>query len=191
MGSLQEIETLLNIEIGDKTLRPGKKNVYKNKFYYFAEMYYIVQLTQDKWMICSDNRETRQLLRNHCWFYSSRYVNAKIQYKTMAYHKAYLQYDDELVCDHINRKRFDNRFENLRITTQQQNCMNRSISTINTSGKIGVGLKEGSWYSYIKMNGRTKHGNSFSINKYGNDEAFRRAVQSRRDLEVRYGFTGE
>lgn len=40
--------------------------------------------------------------------------------------------------DHINRDGFDNRFVNLRESSQQENCQNRSIEKINTSGISGV-----------------------------------------------------
>ena len=117
MATLQEIEKFLDIEIGDKRLRSGKKYDDKNRYYYYNELYYIVELTQGKWMICSDNRETRRLLRDYAWCYSHGYASTSIERKLKCYHQIYLNYEAGLVADHINRHTFDNRFENLRIVT--------------------------------------------------------------------------
>ncbi len=46
--------------------------------------------------------------------------------------------DDERVVDHINRNSMDCRKANMRIATQSQNCLNRSIRRDNSTGYIGV-----------------------------------------------------
>ena len=198
MATLNEIENFLNIETADKRLRSGKKYDDKNKYYYYNELYCIVELTQDKWMICSDTRETRQLLRDHSWHFESKdgYARTTTIGRTKKfYHQAYLNYEEGLVADHLNHKRFDNRFDNLRIVTPQQNCRNRSTLSNNTSGKMGVYRKmiHGNPYgvAYIHGNDGKRIDRAFNIDKLGNDEAFRRAVQSRRDLEVLYDYRGE
>ncbi len=61
-ATLNEIENFLNIETADKRLRADKKYNDNNKYYYYNELHHIVELTQGEWMICSDNKETRQLL---------------------------------------------------------------------------------------------------------------------------------
>ena len=195
MATLADIENFLNIEIGDKRLRSGKKYDDKNRYYYYNELYYIVELTQGKWMICSDNRETRQLLRNYCWFLDNGYARTRSGNARKFYHQAYLNYEEGLVADHLNHKRFDNRFDNLRIVTPQQNCRNRSTNSNNTSGKMGVCRKikcgKPCWVAAIRGDDGTRIERAFSINKYGNDVAFARAVQSRIDLEVLYNYLGE
>jgi hypothetical protein len=42
------------------------------------------------------------------------------------------------IIDHINNDRSDNRIENLREATQQQNCLNRKLHKNNTSGVKNV-----------------------------------------------------
>ena len=39
MATLNEIEHLLNIEVADRRLRPGKKRENKNRYYYYENMY--------------------------------------------------------------------------------------------------------------------------------------------------------
>ena len=125
MATLNEIEKFLNIEICDKRLRPGKMQAGINKYYYYENMYYVVELTQGKLMICSDNRETRQLLKTHSWRLSTDgYAQTSFNNKTKYFHQLYLNYEATLVCDHANRKRFDNRHDNLRIVTRRQNMRN-------------------------------------------------------------------
>ena len=49
-----------------------------------------------------------------------------------------LSADDECVIDHINRDSMDCRKSNMRIATQSQNCLNKSIRSDNSLGFIGV-----------------------------------------------------
>lgn len=46
--------------------------------------------------------------------------------------------DSVEIIDHANRNRMDNRLENLRITTYQNNLRNRSVHKNNNTGVIGV-----------------------------------------------------
>ena len=53
MSTLNDIESFLNIEIGQRRLRDGKKYNNKNQYYYFENLYYIVKLTKDMWICCN------------------------------------------------------------------------------------------------------------------------------------------
>ena len=106
MATLSEIENLLNIEVADRRLRPGKMQAGINKYYYYENMYYVVELSQGKYMICADNITTRQLLKTHCWRLSTDgYAQTSFNNKTKYFHQLYLTYEANLVCDHANRKR--------------------------------------------------------------------------------------
>lgn len=63
---------------------------------------------------------------------------------------------DNMVIDHINRNPLDNRRENLRIVTPQQNCMNKSIQPNNTSGVPGVSWRKdrNKWRAFISIDGK-------------------------------------
>ena len=61
--------------------------------------------------------------------------------------------------DHINRKRNDNRFSNLRDATASQNIQNSSDSTKNTSGVRGVTWSKhcNKWQAQIFVLGKCKY----------------------------------
>jgi len=64
-----------------------------------------------------------------------------------------------IVIDHINEDKIDNRIENLQIITHRENIL-KSIDKTNTSSKyVGVYLRPdtGRWGCGIKINGRKKH----------------------------------
>ena len=71
-------------------------------------------------------------------------------------HHLILDYDKNcnLIPDHINRKRNDNRRENLRLITHIENCINCSMQSNNTSGFIGISFdkERNKWQVNIRVN---------------------------------------
>lgn len=63
------------------------------------------------------------------------------------------------VLDHVNRKRDDNRIENLRPATRAQNSRNRTTNRNNTSGHPGVSFYQrlGQWRVQLNVEGKNKH----------------------------------
>ena len=61
--------------------------------------------------------------------------------------------------DHINQKKTDNRFINLRKATAQENNQNRTTPINNTSGAIGVRFdpRMGKWRAQFYRNGKCCH----------------------------------
>ena len=61
--------------------------------------------------------------------------------------------------DHINRNRADNRLENLRPASKAENAQNRGITSMNSSGVIGVSpcRRTGKWQAQIKCMGVHRH----------------------------------
>ena len=61
--------------------------------------------------------------------------------------------------DHINHKRDDNRWINLRHATRTENLRNATLSNSNTSGHTGVYWNKASnkWNAMIQINGTLKH----------------------------------
>ena len=83
-------------------------------------------------------------------------------------------------ADHKNRNPMDNRKDNLRECTQQENCRNSSLRSDNSSGIIGVAFdsNRNKWRARIKTGEIDKHLGYF-INK---DDA----IKSRLEAEVKY-----
>lgn len=99
---------------------------------------------------------------------------------SMKLHKLIMECLDNMTIDHINRNRLDNRKENLRFCTHQQNMMNLSVRIDNSSGVTGVcwHKKSNKWRAQIKLNKKTKH-----LGYYDNIED---AIQARRQAEIDY-----
>ena len=84
--------------------------------------------------------------------------------------------------DHIDGDRGNNRIENLRDVTNQENAQNITIPSDNTSGTIGVTWckKNGSWKAQIGVNQR--------LINLGYFDAKADAINARKLAEREYGF---
>jgi hypothetical protein len=88
-------------------------------------------------------------------YYSTGYVNKKVVILSRFLLNAQIgQY-----VDHINKNTLDNRIENLRFVTNQQNGFNRKVGKNNTSGIMGVewSKQKNKWQAKIKFNYKTRH----------------------------------
>ena len=97
--------------------------------------------------------EDYDIIKDYYWYVEkSGYVKTNINNgkKSLGMHQLLCG----IGCDHKNRKRYDNRKENLRMCTQQDNTKNRSLGSNNKSGIIGVCYDKKSqfWCSYINYN---------------------------------------
>lgn len=99
--------------------------------------------------------------------HSCGYIEASILKKRMFAHQAaWLYMTGEWPThqiDHINGVRKDNRWENLRAATQQNNSANMRRRSNNKSGFKGVAKnKRGKFIAYIHVNGKTNYLGSYS-----------------------------
>lgn len=78
------------------------------------------------------------------------------KYKKIIMHRFIMKAEKGEFVDHINGDKSDNRKENLRIATSQQNSMNIGLRTNNKSGYKGVRYeaRRGKWKAEIKKDYR-------------------------------------
>ena len=99
--------------------------------------------------------------------------------------------------DHINGVRTDNRLENLRCIPQAANKRNMKTGTSNTSGVQGVSLwettrrgnqKVSMWRAVAMTPAGKQVIKTFSIKKYGYEQAFQLACDARAQMKKDYGY---
>lgn len=95
-------------------------------------------------------------------------------------HRFLMNPGEDLVIDHINRNRLDNRICNLRACTLQENNMNKSIPCNNTSGIQGVSWDKNrnKWLVHITVNRKQIHLGYFNT--------IEEAAEARRQAEIEY-----
>lgn len=110
----------------------------------------------------------------------SCYAMTRVNGKTTKMHNLLFSPPDGMICDHINRNGLDNRNENIRFATHQENLFNAGPKKNNKSGYQGVYWNPANknWRSRIKVNGKPIELGSF-INLYD-------AIAARKAAEVKY-----
>jgi len=91
--------------------------------------------------------------------YNNGYWRTKIKDKLYCNHRIIFLYQNGYMprfIDHIDGNKLNNRIENLRECTKNQNCHNSKISKNNTSGVKGVTWSKAakSWQAKIQINGK-------------------------------------
>ena len=121
--------------------------------------------------------ECIDMVKNYKWCFSDGYAT---NHQVGSLHRYIMNYPDDMVVDHINRNPLDNRRENLRICTQQENQFNHSIQSNNTSGIPGVvwHKRNNKWIAQIQINGKQKYLGSFKSKE--------EAAEARRQAEIEY-----
>ena len=87
--------------------------------------------------------------------YAVRSIYAAGRSKRMYMHRLIMDTPSHLVCDHINHNGLDNRRQNLRNCTIQQN--NANVLARGTSSRykgVSWGKRRRRWFAYIKKDGR-------------------------------------
>jgi len=92
--------------------------------------------------------------------YAARKLKLNKVSKTIFLHHFVTETDYKYIVDHINGNRLDNRKQNLRIVTAQQNAFNRSVNRYKNSSQYkGVfwSKEKKLWLSLIKIKGKSNH----------------------------------
>ena len=114
-------------------------------------------------------------------YYMVSFKNEKYLLHRLAWLYVYGRMPD-LHIDHINSIRTDNRIDNLREVTRQENQKNTKLHSNNTSGYCGVYYHKvwGKWVAHIKDQGKHVHLGGFKDKED--------AVKVRLQAEIQYGY---
>lgn len=128
-------------------------------------------------------------IKDYCWYEDNRgYILTNLYGNETSYKDVTLlhrlimdcEHGDGLYVDHINHNKSDCRKYNLRIVTNQQNSMNASKRSDNTSGVTGVRFYEerNKWNAQIMFN--------YKAINLGYFDTFEEAVDARKQAEEKY-----
>lgn len=114
-----------------------------------------IKLTQGKFALVDD--DMFEYLNQFKWFcdsrgYAVRDIGGRKNKKRILMHRLINKTPKNLVTDHINRNKLDNRKKNLRSVTQRQNTFNAKLSKNNKSGYNGISFYKNRWVARIKFN---------------------------------------
>lgn len=121
--------------------------------------------------------EDVEKIKNYKWSLKNGYAfNTEVG----LLHRFLNEYPNDMVIDHINLNKLDNRRSNLRICTYSQNNMNTKIKSSNTSGTKGVwwNAKREKWIAEIMIDNKKYYLGEF-INK-------EEAIKTRKEAEIKY-----
>lgn len=103
-------------------------------------------LSQFKWCAANEGKNTPLF-----------YAVSKIRKQNVRMHRLILGVSKGTWVDHKNRNSLDNRKENLRVTTPQNNARNKRVSSNNSLGVKGVNYHQGAYCARIWYKGRNVH----------------------------------
>ena len=172
----------------------------------FDEHTVMIRITKQtgeyKYVLVDSNDYSK--ISNYKWYAvkdnNTYYAMANIQcsdgvYRMVKMHR-FLMFDDvvtadkTIMIDHINRNGLDNRRCNLRYCDNRQNQWNAKITAQNTTGVMGVSRLNNKTSNAYSASMRLPDGKrltkTFSVNKYGDTQAFELAKQQRITWENMY-----
>ena len=120
-------------------------------------------------------------IKDYCWYVSSNgYLATGSGKNTKLIHRLITDCESNMVVDHINHDKMNNRKYNLRICKQSENSANCKVSVNNSSGVTGVFWDNtvNKWGSHITVNRK-----STNLGKF---DSFEDAVKARKNAEEKY-----
>lgn len=123
--------------------------------------------------------EDYEKIHNNSWYLSNNgYVQTRINNKIVGIHRLIMNADDSMCVDHIDHDKLNNRRENLRVCTIQENNFNQANRKNSISGRIGVVPHGDKWLAQIGYNNA-----HIRLGVFDNKED---AIKARRDAEKKY-----
>lgn len=150
------IKILNDCKINEIKLEPIVKYIQKNKNNQcIIELFNIKKEKTGETII---DEELYDDLIKYKWYKDKRnYVHGQVNGINKTLHRYVLNYDGKNYIDHINNNPLDNRKENLRIVTKQENCQNRKPTKNAKSKYIGVSKHVIKWMARITVNKKAMH----------------------------------
>jgi hypothetical protein len=145
-GCKSKIETAYNI------------NKKYNKYEIDNDVVYVnLNNSDENIMICDLEDWNKQ---KDCYWIKNRggYATSCKNHKTIIFHRIIMGTNDSKIqVDHINGNTLDNRKQNLRICSNQENSFNKNKNSNNSSGYKGVYFdkERNKWRSAIQFNGKS------------------------------------
>ena len=145
-------------------------------------MYQISNLGTVKSLKCNKEKILKATIEGHGYFQVTLYKNGI--YKTMKVHQlvaiAFFNHKPnryELVVNHINFNKLDNRVENLELVTARQNSNKKHLKS--SSKYVGVCWRalNKKWKAEIYINGKSKHLGLFN-NEYDAHLAYQKELKT-------------
>lgn len=168
----------------DRLREVGKQNRKLNKYDLSGE--YGVGYTSNTNEPFYFDLEDFDKIKGYTWFKDhsksdgGQYIVSSLwnERKYLYLHKFVMNTDHKI--DHIDRNKFNCRKSNLRFCTDQENSMNMSLRSNNTSGISGVSWRKDKkkWRAYITINGKQK-----TLGHFLNKEE---AIKTRLEAEAKY-----
>ena len=105
-----------------------------------------------------DENKYNELIQ-YKWSLSNNYPRTKINGKMVTLSRYIMKYEGDDYIDHINNNPLDNRVQNLRVVSPQQNALNKSSARNSSSKYTGVSWykKYNKWKASIRVNGKNTH----------------------------------
>lgn len=127
------------------------------------------------------DKDDYDVVKDYSWYENDQgYILTTIGGRGVRLHRLVFGCDTGQIIDHRNHNRADNRKENLRIASKQQNGINRGANKNNKLGIKGVSYdrEHDLYFSRIMVNGETIYlGSSHDIND---------AISLRKEAEIKY-----
>lgn len=103
-----------------------------------------------------DDKDYEKVSR-YKWYYNNGYAVSDFGIRM---HRFIMNPPSELVIDHINHNRLDNRRSNLKICTQFENSQNRTHAKA-TYGNVYSNKNVTKWYACNRINGECVHSKNY------------------------------
>lgn len=165
-----------NLVISEKTEKEYICEVHRegnNKYWIDDNIAHVELPNTHKEMIC--DIDDWEILKEYTWFDLNGYAESG----KMLFHRMVMKPPKGMVIDHINRNRYDNRKENLRITTTRVNNINRDRNINSKTGVYGVNLTKNNKYTVrIRYKGKKLYIGVF--------DSLEEAKQAREKAEIKY-----